>query len=158
MDVVQYIVMAFSVLASVFVIIEKIFGGGNALAGKFHTLDKETTTAISILRNELTAKIERCENQLHERTEEYQKVATVGFDAIKSNIHLLQLAALEFRAKVSEELHLYIRKDDYNAGIGDIKRDVAAGFTRVDARLGELQDLIMYSNPDPAARPHLKPR
>lgn len=121
------------------VVAEKLWGGGNALAAKFHLLDKETTAAIAQVRNELNVKID-----------EYEKVATVGFDAIRSNIHAMQIGLLEFRAKMSEDLHMYIRKDDYNAGIGDVKRDVQNGFRSVDERLGQLQDLIMYANPDMA--------
>ena len=144
---VQYIVMAFSVLSSIFVVAEKIFGGGNALAGKFHALDEKTTESITRMRRELDM-----------AAADNGRVVNTGFEAMRSNIHALQLAQLEFRAKMAEEFHLYIRKDDYNAGIGEIKRDVQAGFTRVDARLGELQDLIMYRQEDPAPRSHPKPR
>lgn len=137
----SYIAIAFSGVTLLVLVGEKLFGGGNALAAKFHTLDKETTQAIATVRNELNLKID-----------EYEKVATVGFDAIRANIHAMQIGLLEFRAKMAEDLHLYIRKDDYNAGVSDIKRDVQAGFRSVDDRLGQLQDLIMYANPDAAHR------
>lgn len=158
-EILPYIAIVFSVLSSLFVVAEKIFGGGNALASKFHALDKDTGTAVAVVRNELNARIERCETGLNTKIDEYEKVATVGFEAIKSNIHAMQLGLLEFRAKISEDLHLYIRKDDYNAGVGDIKRDVQAGFRSMDERMGQLQDLITWANPDIPNRPgHPKAR
>lgn len=129
-----------------FTIGDKLFGGGTKLANKFHQLDKDTGAAIAALRTEL-----------YSRVDGYEDNADVGFEAVKNNIHEIQKAFLEFRAKVSEDLHLYIRKDDYNAGIGDIKRDVQAGFRSMDDRLGQMQDLIMYANPEARLLPH-KPR
>ena len=137
-----YVALGVSIITLLVMVGEKIFGGGNALAVKFHALDKETTDEIAGLRRELTLKID-----------EYEKVATVGFDAIRANIHAMQLGLLEFRAKMSEDLHLYIRKDDYNAGVNDVKRDVANGFRHVEERLGQMQDLSMWSNPDAPMRP-----
>lgn len=136
-ETLPYMAIAVSALTLIVMVAEKIWGGGNALAAKFHKLDKETTAAIALVRNECMTKIE-----------EYEKVPALGFEAARANIHAMQLGLLEFRAKTSEDLHLYIRKDDYNAGVGDVKREMQAGFTRVDERLGELQDLIMYANPD----------
>jgi hypothetical protein len=141
----SYIAIAFSGITLLVLVGEKLFGGGNALAGKFHALEKETTVALALVRNELNEKID-----------EYERVSGTGFEAIKANIHAMQLGLLEFRAKMSEDLHSYIRKDDYNAGVADIKRDVQTGFSRVDERLGQLQDLIMHANPDapPNRGPH----
>lgn len=136
-----YVPIFFSGITLLVLVAEKIFGGGNALAAKFHKLDKETAEAIAQVRREIGAQVD-----------EYEKVSTVGFEAIRANIHAMQLGLLEFRAKIAEDLHLYIRKDDYNAGVGDIKRDVQAGFRSVDERLGQLQDLIMYHNPDAPTR------
>jgi hypothetical protein len=141
-DAAPYIAIAFSGVTLLVLVVEKIFGGGNALAAKFHKLDKDTTEAIAQVRRELDSKID-----------EYEKVATVGFEAIRANIHAMQIGLLEFRAKIAEELHAYIRKDDYNAGINEVKRDVQHGFRSVDDRLGQLQDLIMYANPDMHSRP-----
>jgi hypothetical protein len=152
MEVLPYIAIAFSGVTLLILVGEKLFGGGNALAGKFHTLDKDTTTAITLLRNEMNASIMLCRNELNSKIDEYEKVSTLGFDAIRANIHAMQLGLLEFRAKMAEDLHVYIRKDDYNAGIGDVKRDVQNGFRSVDERLGQLQDLIMYANPDAAGK------
>jgi hypothetical protein len=146
-EALQYAAILFSGITLLVLVVEKTFGGGNALAAKFHTLDKEVTAQVAAVRRELNEKID-----------EYEKVSTVGFEAIRANIHAMQIGLLEFRAKVAEELHAYIRKDDYNAGVNDIKRDVQSGFTRVDTRLGELQDLIMYANPDVVNRPPQHPK
>lgn len=138
----SYIAIAFSGITLLVLVGEKMFGGGNALAAKFHLLDKEVSAAIAAVRAELNNKID-----------EYEGVSTVGFETIKNNIHAMQIGLLEFRAKIAEELHAYIRKDDYNAGISDVKRDVQHGFRGVDERLGQLQDLIMYANPEILNRP-----
>ncbi len=69
----------------------------------------------------------------------------------------MQIGLLEFRAKIAEELHLYIRKDDYNAGVSDIKRDVQEGFRNMNERMGQLQDLITYANLEtPPHRPAIR--
>jgi len=141
-EVLPFIAIAFSGVTLLVLVGEKMFGGGNALAAKFHTLDKETTEVIAQVRKELNLRID-----------EYERVATVGFEAVRVNIHAMQIGLLEFRAKIAEELHAYIRKDDYNAGINEVKRDVQHGFRSVDDRLGQLQDLIMYANPDMHSRP-----
>lgn len=139
-DALPYVAAGISLLTLLIVVAEKLFGGGNALANRFHVLDKETTTAIADVRKEL-----------HLRLDEYEGTCRVGFETVKNNIHAMQTGLLEFRAKIAEELHSYIRKDDYNAGLGDIKRDVQVGFRSVDERLGQMQDLIMYANPDAQA-------
>lgn len=140
-DALPYIAIAFSGITLLVLVGEKMFGGGNALAAKFHALDKETTASIATLRREL-----------NEKVDEYEKVSTVGFEAIRANIHAMQIGLLEFRAKIAEDFHMYIRKDDYNAGVADVKRDMQVGFRNVDERLGQLQDLIMYANPDVVQR------
>ena len=137
-SLVTYVVMSFSVMSSLFVIVEKIFGGGNALATKFHKLDKETTEAIAKVERSLTVKID-----------EYEDNYTVGAEAVRSNIHALQMGLLEFRAKMAEE---YVAK----GGLDDIKRDMRRGFEAVDKRMGELQDMIMWARPE--GRQHQKPR
>jgi len=141
-EVLPFIAIAFSGVTLLVLVGEKTFGGGNALAAKFHTLDKETTEAIAQVRKELNLRID-----------EYERVVTVGFEAVRANIHAMQIGLLEFRVKIAEELHAYIRKDDYNAGINEVKRDVQHGFRSVDDRLGQLQDLIMYANSDSRPTP-----
>lgn len=140
-EVAPYIALSVSVLTMVIMVGEKLFGGGNALASKFFALERDTTKELATLRREL-----------HDKIDEYEKVSTVGFDAIRANIHAMQIGLLEFRAKMGEDLHYYIRKDDYNAGIGDVKRDVQNGFRNVEERLGQMQDLFMWSNPEAPQR------
>lgn len=142
----MYVAIAAVIVSAVGLLItagDKVFGGGTALAAKFHKLDKDVANDIAALRREL-----------HEKVDNFESAATVSFDGIKSSVHAMQLATLEFRAKVAEELHSYIRKDDYNAGIADIKQSVQEGFRRVDSHLGQLQDLIIYVNPDVPTRQH----
>ncbi len=149
-EMVPYAAAVFGGLSLLIVIAEKLWGGGNALAAKFHALEKDVMTAVASNYRELTLKLD-----------EYEKVSTVGFDATRANIHAMQMGLLEFRAKIAETLHEYIRKDDYNVGVSDIKRDMQNGFRGVDERLGQLQDLIMYANPEMPVRPpppHPKPR
>ena len=128
-DTLAYIMAAFSGVSLLVVVAEKLFGGGNALANKFHKLEKDTTLDIAALRRELNEKID-----------EYEKVSAVGFDAIKSNIHAMQIGLLEFRAKMAED---YIPK----GGLDEIKADMRRGFEAVDRRMGELQDMIMWAQP-----------
>lgn len=129
--------MIFSGLALLILVAEKLFGGGNALANKFRTLEKDTAAELTALRLELNRKVD-----------EYEGVSTVGFETVKNSIHQMQIGLLEFRATMAENLHAYIRKNDYNAGVADIKRDVQSGFRSMDERMGQLQDLLMYVNPD----------
>jgi hypothetical protein len=126
----SYIAIGFSGITLLVLVGEKLFGGGNALAGKFHELDKETTTAMASLRTELMS-----------RVDEYEDNYTLGAEAIRANIHALQIGLLEFRAKMAEE---YIRQ----GGLDDMKRDMQRGFEAVNLRMGELQDMIMWANPE----------
>lgn len=147
-EMLPYIAIIFSGLTLLLTAGEKVWGGGNALAAKFAALQRETAADLVALERSTAASIEKVKTELNDKISEYEKVATVGFDAVKSNIQIMREGLLEFRAKMAEELHHYIRKDDYNAGIGDIKRDVQNGFRNVEDRLGQMQDLIMYANPD----------
>lgn len=134
-DLAPIVAVAVSSLTLILLIVEKVFGGGNALANKFHALEKETGLALAAVRNELVTKVI-----------EYEKQGSVGFDTARSGITEIRMGLLELRAHTSESLHAYIRKDDYNAGISEIKRDVREGFERVDNRLGQLQDLVTWHN------------
>lgn len=134
-----YIAIAFSGVTLLILVGEKLFGGANALASKFHKLDKETTAAIAAL-----------ENRVRERVDGYEDNYTVGADAIKANITALQLGLLEFRAKMAEE---YVRQ----GGLDDIKQDMHRGFEAVDKRMGELQDMILWMAPDLPHRLGRKP-
>lgn len=146
-ETLPYIAVAMSALTLAILVLEKVFGGGNALANKFRDLEKETTAAIAEVRRELAGRVDNYEHQ-----------SSVGFEAMRSGITEMKMALLEFRATVSENLHMYIRKDDYNTGIGDIKRDLQAGFRSVDDRMGQLQDLILYANPEASAKTNGSPR
>lgn len=144
-EVLPYVSLGMSALTLVVLVAEKLFGGGNALANKFHELEKQTTLAVAEVRKELANRIDNYEGQ-----------ASVGFEAMRSGITEMKVALLEFRATVSEKLHEYIRKDDYNAGIGDLKRDLQVGFRSVDERMSQLQDLILYVNPEATNKPNHK--
>jgi len=138
-ETVAVLAVCFAGLALVVQVAEKIFGGGNALAAKFHRLDKETSAALAALEARVMTKID-----------EYEDNYVVGAEAIRSNIHALQLGLLEFRAKMAEE---YVAK----GGLDDIKQDMRRGFEAVDKRMGELQDMIMWARPEAGAA-HQKPR
>lgn len=128
-NVLPYIAITFSGITLLVLVGEKLFGGGNALAGKFHRLDKETTAAIALVRNELNAKID-----------EHEDNYKIGADAVTANIHALQMGLLEFRAKMAEQ---YVAK----GGLDDIKADMRRGFDDVNRRMSELQDMIMWVQP-----------
>lgn len=118
---------------------EKLFGGGNKLAAKFASLEKETTAEITTLRMEFVEKYDR--NNSNSR---------VGFDAITANIHALQLGFSEFRAQMAEN---YMRRDsfykatdelkkDFNEKHGDLKADVHRGFQDVKDQLDAMSQAI----------------
>lgn len=120
-----YISIAVSSLTLIVLVIEKIFGGGSALAAKFAKLDKDTTEAISELRRELSTKVD-----------EYEDNYAVGLESIRSSIHQIQLGLLEFRAKMAEE---YMHKRDYASGITDVRREVHEGFEKMEKRLERME-------------------
>ncbi|UEM08251.1 hypothetical protein J4G43_025860 [Bradyrhizobium barranii subsp. barranii] len=104
---------------------EKLFGGGNRLAAMFAKLEKETTAAIQQLRTDLTG-----------RVDEYEDNYRVGLDAMRANIHAMQIALLEFRAKMAEE---YLPKGDHGEGVREIKSDMRQGFERLEQRLERIE-------------------
>lgn len=136
---VAYIAVAFSGITMFVMIGEKIFGGGNKLAGAFHKLETRTTEQINAVRNEF-----------YLRTDEMSANYRVGVEAIKANIHELQIGLLEFRAKMAED---YMRRDSYHKATDEIKRDfkdanaeikadMKDGFDRVEKTLGNLEQSI----------------
>lgn len=137
---VAYIAVSIAAINLAYTVIEKSFGGGNALAAKFHTLDKDTTLAISLLRNELVNKVDMYEDN-------YQ----IGYNKMNADHHIVEKQILELRAKMAEE---YIAK----GGLDDLKRDMRDGFAKVDERMGQLQDMIVWSQPQQGQavgpRPH----
>src|SRR6266705_2248503 len=106
-NLLSVIAVSVSAITLLVLIGEKLFSGGNKLASMFAKLDKETTAAITSMRTELTGRIDNYEDNYR-----------IGLDAIKANIHAMQIGLLEFRAKMAEE---YMHKGDYGAGIAGIK-------------------------------------
>lgn len=104
---------------------EKLFGGGNRLAAMFAKLDKDTTAAIDKLKTDLTR-----------RVDEYEDNYRVGLEAMRANIHALQIGLLEFRAKMAEE---YLPKGDHGEGVRQIKNDMRDGFNRLEQRLERIE-------------------
>lgn len=104
---------------------EKLFGGGSRLAAMFAKLDKDTTAAIALIRIELTGRVDTYEDNYR-----------IGLDAIKANIHAMQIGLLEFRAKMAEE---YMHKGDYGSGVKEIKTDMREGFDRIEKRLERIE-------------------
>lgn len=121
-----YFAIGISVITLLVMLGEKIFGGGNALAAKFAALDKDTMAAVAELRREMT-----------KRVDEYEDNYAVGADALKTNIHAMQIALLEFRAKMAED---YLHKNDYAAGVAEIRSQIRAGFEQMEKRLGRIEE------------------
>lgn len=115
-----------STIGTLFVIGEKIFGGGNALANKFSKLELHTNQSVVDLRKELTLKVDQ-----------YEDNYAVGIDSIKANLHRIETGFLEFRAKMAED---YMHKRDYASGITDVRREVHDGFERVEKRLERMEN------------------
>jgi hypothetical protein len=124
-DTLALIAVTFSGVTLLVMVGEKLFGGGNRLAAMFAKLDKDTTAAIDAMKAELT-----------KRVDEYEDNYRVGLDAIRANIHAMQIGLLEFRAKMAEE---YMHKGDYGVGVNEIKTDMRAGFNRIEQRLERIE-------------------
>jgi uncharacterized protein YPO0396 len=122
----EMIAIAFSGVTLLVLVGEKLFGGGNALAAKFAALDKETTASMARLERELTGRVDA-----------YEDNYGVGIEAIKANIHAMQLALLEFRAKMAED---YMHKNDYAAGINEVRSQLRDSFKKVEDRLGRIEE------------------
>lgn len=119
------IAVSLSAITLIVMVGEKLWGGGNRLAGMFAKLDKDTTAAVATLRADLTARIDTYEDNYR-----------VGLDAIRANIHAMQIGLLEFRAKMAEE---YMHKGDYSTGVAEIKSDMRQGFARIEQRLERIE-------------------
>lgn len=126
MDTAQWALLV-SAASLVVIILERVFGGGNGLANRFASLERTITADNARVHHELTQRIDLYEDN-------YQ----VGLDAIKSNIHELQIAALKFRAEMAEG---YIPK----GGLDDVRRDMRDGLGKVDKAIDHLQDMIMWA-------------
>jgi hypothetical protein len=135
-EALQWAAIGISTLTLILLILEKTFGGGNSLANKFAVLDKDLTSSVTELKISVTADMAKLRLELTTRVDEYEDNYAVGLDAIKSNIHAMQLGLLEFRAKMAED---YVHKSDHSAGLNDLKRDVREGFDRVEKRLSRIE-------------------
>jgi hypothetical protein len=143
-EIVLILGAVFGGISLLIVVVEKLWGGGNALAGKFHKLDKETTAATTASDIKHTAAINALRIELMNRVDLYEDNYKVGMDAITSNIHALREGLLEFRAKMAEQ---YVAK----GGLDDLRADMRRGFEAVERRTGELQDMIMWAQPPQAS-------
>lgn len=124
-NTIALIAVIFSAVTLLIMIGEKLFGGGNRLATMFAKLDKDTTTAIAQLRSDLASRVDDYENNYR-----------VGLEAMRANIHALQIGLLEFRAKMAEE---YLPKGDHGEGVREIKNDMREGFNRLEQRLERIE-------------------
>jgi hypothetical protein len=119
------IAVSLSAITLLVMVGEKLFGGGNKLAAMFAKLDKETSADMAALRADLT-----------KRVDDYESNYRVGLDAMRANIHAMQIGLLEFRAKMAEE---YMHKGDYGSGVNEIKSDMRSGFDRIEKRLERIE-------------------
>jgi hypothetical protein len=131
-ETIAIIAVIFAGLTFVTNIVEKIFGGSTRLAQSFHSLDVKTTAAIQSLRDEILNRVSSTSDN-----------ARVGYEAITANIHSLQLAHLEFRAKIAEQFQDYMKistfddikaelKREFNEKHNDLKADMHEGFERLE--------------------------
>lgn len=140
-----HVALIISALGLILVVIEKIFGGGHSLANRFAKLDKETSEIVSKLRADIDDKMMILRNEFTRKIDEYEDVNNVGIEALKSNIHALQLGLLEFRAKMAEE---YMPRGDYRTGNADIRREVHDGFDEIKKRLDRIEGSMMHRSED----------
>jgi hypothetical protein len=129
---VAIIAVVISAVTMLVMVGEKLFGGGNRLAAMFAKLDKETAASIADLKTDLTKRID-----------EYEDNYRVGLEAMRANIHAMQIGLLEFRAKMAEE---YMPKGDHSAGVREIKNDMREGFGRLERRLDQIERPEKNSN------------
>ncbi len=133
------IALLFSGIMCAFVVIEKLFGGGNKLANKFHEFSTKASEQITALRVEVFNKVELIDSNYR-----------VGLDAITSNIHRMELGFMEMRAKLAEE---YMRSESFHKATEELKRDfkdanrevkddMKEGFDRVEKTLDALSQSV----------------
>lgn len=122
------------------IVLERTFGGGNGLANRFAALKEDVKKEISDVRKEASSDNNKVRYELTQRIDEYEDNYRVGLEAIKANIHELQIAALKFRAEMAEG---YIPK----GGLDDVRREMRDGLGKVDKAIEHLQDMIMWASP-----------
>jgi hypothetical protein len=151
-DATTIAVVSVCFLAANFVI-DKVFGGGMKYSSRFSAIEQKQLADIATLRMEFAAKISSIE-----------ETQRLGLDAIKSNIHLIQTAVLEFRLEMAKELGKYMLQDSFYRATDDLKRDVKdanqeikndmrEGFERVEKTLDEMAQAIEAARQHNAQRP-----
>lgn len=109
-----------------------LFGSGRGLESRFATMERETTDALAKLRLEVQEKQDRSENNVGD-----------ALRAMREHTHSIEKAALEFRAIAAET---YMRRDSYYKASDDLKREVNAGFDKVEKRLERMEGKIESSH------------
>lgn len=133
------IALIFTAITCFAMLIEKIFGGGNKLANKFHDLEKQTTVEINALRESFHNKMSSIETNYR-----------VSGEAVMSNIHSLREGLLQFRAQLAED---YMKSDNFDNATKELKRDfkdankelkddMKEGFDRVQKTLDDMASAI----------------
>lgn len=109
-----------------------LFGGGRGLESRFATMERETADDLAKLRLEVQEKQDRSENNVGD-----------ALRAMREHTHSIEKAALEFRAIAAET---YMRRDSYYKASDDLKREVNAGFDKVEKRLERMEGKIESSH------------
>lgn len=115
-----------------------LFGGGRGLSTQFAALDKSLTAEISLLRNEITEKQERSQSQVGD-----------SMSAMRQHMHDLEKAMLTQRAESAET---YMRRDSYYKASDELKREVNAGFDKMEKRLERMEGKIDYDRKEDHGR------
>jgi hypothetical protein len=137
----EYLAVGISLITLLVLIGEKLFGGGNALAQKFADLDRNTSNNVATAEREMRQRTEKLERELTARVDSYEDNYSVGAEALRSNIHAMQIALLEFRAKMAEE---YMPKKEYFAATGEIKAQIQQSFAKLESRLERMEEGIHH--------------
>lgn len=109
-----------------------LFGGGKGFSEKFAAAERDTATEIAKLRTEISEKQDRSENNVGD-----------ALRAMREHTHSIEKSALEFRAIAAET---YMRRDSYYKASDDLKREVNAGFDKVEKRLERMEGKIEGSH------------
>lgn len=109
-----------------------IFGGGRGLSDRFGKLEKAIHSEISELRKEIGEKQSRSETNVGD-----------ALNGIRQRMHDLELAAERQRANGAET---YMRRDSYYKASEELKKDMNAGFDRLERRLDRVDEKIDEGN------------
>lgn len=152
-----WITLAVSIISALYVVGEKLFGGGNKLAAKFGSLELKHTQDIAAIKekhaqdmaeihNKHAEQLAQIRNEFYQRTETSDSNTRMGIQTITNNIHILEKGVLEFRAKMAEE---YMRRESFYKAAGEItanfkelnsatRTEMHDSFARVEKTLDEL--------------------